>query len=54
MNYFLVLNLFLQCFYTGKILIIRFLLTHPVYRLIGGCVCLYVCVCWAASQNNRG
>ena len=31
MNYFLVLNLFLKCFYTGKILSVRFLLMHPVY-----------------------
>ena len=31
MNYFLVINLFLKCFYTGKILSVRFLLTHPVY-----------------------
>ena len=30
MNYFLVLNLFFECFFTGKILSISFLLTHPV------------------------
>ena len=34
MNYFLVLNLFLTCFYTGKILSVRFLLTHPVYSVL--------------------
>ena len=34
MNYFLVLNLFFECFYTGKILSIRFLLTHPVYMFL--------------------
>ena len=30
MNYLWVLNLFLKCFFTVKILNIRFLLTHPV------------------------
>ena len=30
MNYFLVLNLFFKCFFTGKFLSVRFLLTHPV------------------------
>ena len=30
MNYLLVLNLFFKCFFIGKILTVKFLLTHPV------------------------
>ena len=36
MNYFLVLNLIFKCFHTGKILSVRFLLTHPVHGDMGG------------------
>ena len=46
MNYFLVLNLFLKCFFTGKILSVGFLRTHPVYMII--------CIQYAAhSQHER-
>ena len=34
MNYFLVLNPFFECFFTGKILTVRFFLTHPVLHIL--------------------